>query len=155
SRYGRCSTSPSRQVTLAMPFSAASERARSSMAWVMSIPVACFTTGAKAQTTMPPPHATSRTSSAGPACAASTIIFSAASLAIGAAVENGVAWRVNWSRIRLLWVTSVIAEPLLMAELRGDLAQKQAEAGGRHFMRHRPEPESTNDPADAELVERG
>src|SRR5439155_24424201 len=74
---------------------------------------------------------------------------------IGAAVENGVAWRVNWSRIRLLWVTSVIAEPLLMAELRGDLTQKQAEAGGRHFMRHRPEPESTNDPADAELVERG
>ena len=54
------------QVTLAIPFSAASCRARSSIAGVMSMPVACLTCGANAHTTMPPPQATSSTRVARP-----------------------------------------------------------------------------------------
>src|SRR5437762_12006807 len=74
----------------------------------MSMPVACRRWGAKAQTTMPPPHAMSSSVSAGPGWAASMIFCRAASLAIGAAVENGVACRVNWSRIRLRCAASLI-----------------------------------------------
>src|ERR1051326_192023 len=96
-----------------MPFSPARARARSSIAGVASMPVACLTCGAKAQTTMPPPQARSRSVSSGPGRAASMISFKAASFAIGAAVENGVAWRVNWSRIRSWCAASVIwTEPL-------------------------------------------
>ena len=44
----------------------------------------------------------------GPASAAATIICSAPASAIGAAVLNGIAWRVNWSRMRLWCAASVI-----------------------------------------------
>src|SRR5262245_27868014 len=70
------------------------------MAGVMSMPSARFTCGANAQTTSPPPHATSSTVSSGPAPANSMSIRSASSLAMGLAVENGTACRVNWSTIR-------------------------------------------------------
>src|SRR5437762_2767285 len=65
-----------------MPFSAARERARSSIAGVASMPVACRRYGAKAQTTMPPPQARSRSLSSGSGRAASMISFKAASFAI-------------------------------------------------------------------------
>src|SRR5258708_915194 len=85
-----------------MPFSAARWRARSSIAGVMSMPVACLTCGANAHTTMPPPQATSSTKSSGPASAAATISASAPASAIGAAVLNGVAWRGDLVPMRLL-----------------------------------------------------
>src|SRR5215510_776666 len=69
------------------------------MAGVMSMPVAWRTTRANAATTRPGPHATSSTVSSGPAPLASTISLSAASSRMPGAVANGVAWRVNWSRI--------------------------------------------------------
>src|SRR6185436_10617832 len=69
------------------------------MAGVMSMPVAWRTTRAKAATTSPGPHATSSTVSSGPAPLHSTIRRSAASSRMPGAVANGVAWRVNWSRI--------------------------------------------------------
>jgi len=82
-------------VALVRPFSAAKARARSSMAGVMSMPSARRATWANAQTTSPPPHATSSTVSSGPAPQASTSRRMASSLAMVFAVENGVAWRVN------------------------------------------------------------
>src|SRR5215475_11019044 len=69
------------------------------MAGVMSMPVAWRTTRANAATTRPGPHATSSTVSSGPAPLASTISLSAASSRMPGAVANGIAWRVNWSRI--------------------------------------------------------
>src|SRR5437660_1325721 len=69
------------------------------MAGVMSMPVAWRTTRANAATTRPGPHATSSTVSSGPAPLHSTISRSAASSRMPGAVANGVAWRVNWSRI--------------------------------------------------------
>src|SRR6516164_5986182 len=68
--------------------------------------------GAKAQTTRPGPQATSSRRSPGLGRAAATIIFSASSSVIAGAVLNTVAWRVNWSRIRSWWVTSVIGSPI-------------------------------------------
>src|SRR3989442_3236201 len=100
SGQGRGRTSPCRQVTLVRPRSCWRGRARSSMAGVMSIPVAWRTTRAKAHTSRPGPHATSSTVSAGPAPLHSTTSLSAASSLMEGAVENGTAWRVNWSRIR-------------------------------------------------------
>src|SRR5206468_394928 len=55
---------------------------------------------AKAQTSRPGPQATSSTVSEGPAPLQSTMSVSAASSLMEGAVENGTAWRVNWSRIR-------------------------------------------------------
>src|SRR5215471_4869265 len=78
------------------------------MAGVRSMPVACFTTLAKAQTTMPPPHATSSTVSLGPAPAASMMRRRACSSLMPGAVENGTAWRLNWSRIRSRWLGLVM-----------------------------------------------
>ena len=78
-----------------MLLSAASCRARSSMAGVMSMPVACLTSGANAHTMMPPPQATSSTVSPGPGIAASTIIRRALASVMVLAVLNGVACRVN------------------------------------------------------------
>src|SRR5438876_12292739 len=69
------------------------------MAGVMSMPVACAATLAKAQTTSPPPHATSSTVSVGPAPEASMSKLSAISSLIPGEVLKGIAWRVNWSRI--------------------------------------------------------
>jgi hypothetical protein len=57
----------------------------------MSMPVRCFTRGAKAHATTPPPQATSSTVSVAFAPDVSTISFSAAASVIGLAVENGVA----------------------------------------------------------------
>src|SRR6267142_2069113 len=69
------------------------------MAGVRSMPVACFTTRAKATTISPGPQATSSTVSSGPAPLKSTTSFSAASSLMDGAVANGTACRVNWSRI--------------------------------------------------------
>ena len=77
----------------------AKARDRSNIAGVTSIPVACCTTCAKAHTTSPPPHATSSTRSCGPASLNSTSSCRALSSAIVLALEKGIAWRVNWSRI--------------------------------------------------------
>src|SRR4030095_3766589 len=86
-------------VTFVRPCCAACVRARSSMAGVMSMPVAWRTTRANAATTSPGPEATSSTVSSGPAPLAPTISLSAASSRMPGAVANGVAWRVNCSRI--------------------------------------------------------
>lgn len=93
-------TSPWRQVTFARFFSRAMRSARASMAGVMSMPVACFTTVAKAQTTLPPPQATSSTVSFGPAPLASSSNCSAFSSAMVLAVEKGTACLLNWSTIK-------------------------------------------------------
>src|SRR5882724_13162408 len=74
------------------------------MAGVRSMPVACLTTRARAHTTMPPPHATSSTVSSGPAPVDSMMRRSACSSLMPGAVENGTAWRLNWSRIRSRWL---------------------------------------------------
>ena len=95
SGHGSGSTSPWRQVTFVRPAAAAWVRARSSIAGVMSMPVAWRATLAKAATTRPGPHATSSTVSSGPAPLHSTMRRSAASSRIPGAVANGVAWRVN------------------------------------------------------------
>src|SRR5262245_58583743 len=95
-------TLPACQLTLVSPFSRWSLRACSSMAGVMSTPVACLTTRAKAQTSSPGPQATSSTVSSGPASAHCTIRLSASSLRMAGAVEKGTACRVNWSRMREL-----------------------------------------------------
>src|SRR5262245_1780877 len=101
---GSGSTSPCFQVTLVSPCAAWFFRACSSMAGVRSIPVAWRTVFAKAQTTRPPPQATSRTVSSGPASLNSTMRRSAASSLMADAVLNGTACRVNWSRIESLCV---------------------------------------------------
>src|SRR5262245_41250392 len=100
SSHGRCVTSPSVNVTFVTPAAAATSRARASIAGVTSIPVACRTARANAPTTRPGPQATSRTVSSGPAPLASTRRRRAASSRMPGAVENGTAWRVNWSRMR-------------------------------------------------------
>src|SRR5262245_3256195 len=100
SGQGSGSTSPCRQLTLVRPRSCWRVRARSSMAGVMSMPVTWRATRAKAQTSRPGPQATSSTVSLGPAPLQSTTSLSAASSLMDGAVENGTAWRVNWSRIR-------------------------------------------------------
>src|SRR5216683_1533908 len=101
---GRGRTSPSFQLTLVRLCSAASARAGSIMAGVRSMPVACLTTLASAHTTMPPPHATSRAVSPGPAPVNSTISRSACLSLMPGEVENGTAWRLNWSRMRSRWL---------------------------------------------------
>src|SRR5438445_6772726 len=106
---GSGSTSPRFQVTFVSPWAAWFFRACSSMAGVRSMPVAWRTVLAKAQTTSPPPQATSSTVSSGPAPLNSTMSRSAASSLIDAAVLKGTAWRVNWSRIESLCV--VIRSP--------------------------------------------
>ena len=78
-----------------MPFSAASCRARSSIAGVMSMPVACFTCGAKAHTTMPPPQATSSTRIAWLRRGGLDDHPQRIGVRDGLAVLNGVACRVN------------------------------------------------------------
>jgi len=65
------------------------------MAGVTSIPVACCTAGAKAQTTLPPPHATSSRVSCGPALLNSINNCNACWSAMVFAEENGTACRVN------------------------------------------------------------
>src|SRR5262245_45416288 len=72
------------------------------MAGVRSMPVAWRTVFANAQTTRPPPPATSRTVSSGPAPLNFTMRRSAASSFMADAVLNGTACRVNWSRIESL-----------------------------------------------------
>src|SRR5882724_11709748 len=78
------------------------------MAGVRSMPVACLTTRARAHTTMPPPHAMSSTVSSGPAPVDSMMRRSACSSLMPGAVENGTAWRLNWSRIRSRWLGLVM-----------------------------------------------
>ena len=91
SGQGRGRTSPCFQLTLDSPCSAWSDRARSIIAGVRSMPVAWRTTRAKAHTTMPPPQATSSTVSSGPAPLNSTIRRRACSSLMPGEVENGTA----------------------------------------------------------------
>src|SRR5213594_1882650 len=106
---GSGSTSPCFHVMFARPWAAWFFRACSSIAGVRSMPVAWRTVRAKAQTTRPPPQATSSTVSSGPAPLNSTMSRSAASSLMDGAVVKGTAWRVNWSRIESLCV--VIRSP--------------------------------------------
>src|SRR5262245_48869847 len=99
SGYGSGSTSPCCHVTFVTPCSVAYAWARSSIAGVRSMPVACFTTRANATTMSPGPDATSSTVSSGPAPLSSTTSFSAASSLIDGAVAKCTAWCVNWSRM--------------------------------------------------------
>src|SRR5579863_1698244 len=120
----------------------------------MSIPVACFTCGAKAHTTMPPPQARSSTVSSGPGVAASTIMRSALASVIGLAVLNGVACRVNWSRIRswcVLWLMLVSSQPI--NALRGIVEQRpllRRRRTGGNALEGIPQ----SDPADSHLLHR-
>src|SRR5213593_3364317 len=82
------------------------------MAGVRSMPVAWRTTRANAQTTSPPPQATSSTVSSGPAPLDSTRSRSACSSLTPGAVEKGTAWRVNWSRIASRWLGVAIMPPV-------------------------------------------
>src|SRR5262249_45632262 len=113
---GSGSTSPCFQVTLVSPCAAWFFRACSSMAGVRSMPVAWRTVFANAQTTRPPPQATSRTVSSGPAPLNSTMRRSAASSLMADAVLNGTACRVNWSSIDS-WCCSIRFPRLLQVLL--------------------------------------